>query len=181
MKPSQNSRPASVTANAGAPILAKKKPWIAPMAAPLARATSTASHSFMPWVTLSTAVMAPATPLTEPTDRSISPSSSTKMMPTDIMPVATIATAMLLRFSAREEGRVEALEDDADDDQADDDRDGAQVTGPHLALELVEVAGEASLAHQQPGVDGDIGARGGLGVLDDVVVGSGGGLVDAHF
>lgn len=106
MKPSQNSRPASVTANAGAPIRAKKKPWIAPMAAPLARAMMTDSHSLTPFVTLSTAVMAPATPLTEPTDRSISPSSSTKMMPTDIMPVATIATAMLLRFSAERKAEL---------------------------------------------------------------------------
>lgn len=100
MKPSQNSRPARVTANAGAPIRAKKKPWMAPMTAPLAIAMRTASHSFMPCVTLSTATTAPETPLTEPTERSISPSSSTKMMPTAIMPVATIVTAMSLTFFA---------------------------------------------------------------------------------
>ncbi len=100
MKPSQNSSPARVTAKAGAPIRAKKKPWMAPMTAPLRTATSMASHSFMPWVTLSTATTAPETPLTEPTERSISPSSSTKMMPTAIMPVATMVTAMSLTFFA---------------------------------------------------------------------------------
>ncbi len=100
MNPDQNSRPERVTAKAGAPILAKKKPWIAPMAAPLTTATRTASHSFIPCVTERTAKSAPETPLTEPTERSISPSSRTKMMPTAIMPVATIVTAMLLMFSA---------------------------------------------------------------------------------
>ncbi len=100
MKPFQNSRPARVTAKAGAPIRAKKKPCRAPMIAPAARAVRTASHSLTPCVTLITAVIAEETPETEPTERSISPSSSTKMMPTDIMPVATMATKMLLRFSA---------------------------------------------------------------------------------
>lgn len=100
MKPSQNSRPARVTANAGAPTRAKKKPWTAPMTAPLAIATRIANHSFMPCVTVITATTAPETPLTEPTERSISPSSSTKTMPTAIMPVPTIVTEILLRFSA---------------------------------------------------------------------------------
>lgn len=89
-----------MTAKAGAPIRAKKKPWIAPITAPLTMATTIASHSFMPWVTLSTATRAPETPLTEPTERSISPSSRTKMMPTAIMPVATIVVAMSLMFFA---------------------------------------------------------------------------------
>ncbi|CAM5598359.1 hypothetical protein SGLAM104S_07909 [Streptomyces glaucescens] len=44
--------------------------------------------------------MALAAPLTEPTDRSISPSSSTKTMPTEIMPVPTIVTVMSLMFCA---------------------------------------------------------------------------------
>ena len=48
-----------MTTKAGTPILAKKKPCTAPMAAPAAIATITASHSFMPWVTLSTATIAP--------------------------------------------------------------------------------------------------------------------------
>ncbi len=97
--PDQKSRPDRVTAKAGAPILAKKKPWIEPITAPPAMATRIASHSLTPLVTARTATIAPETPLTEPTERSISPSSSTKMMPTAIMPVATIVIAMLVRFS----------------------------------------------------------------------------------
>lgn len=97
--PDQNSRPDRVTAKAGAPIRAKKKPWRAPISAPPATAARIASHSFTPWVTARTATIAPETPLTEPTERSISPSSSTKMMPTAIMPVATMVIAMLVRFS----------------------------------------------------------------------------------
>ncbi|MDQ0789825.1 hypothetical protein QFZ64_005322 [Streptomyces sp. B3I8] len=100
MKPSQNSRPARVTAKAGAPSTAKKKPCSAPMAAPAATAKSTAAHSGQPWLTARTAAMALAAPLTEPTDRSISPSSSTKTMPTEIMPVPTMVTEMSLRFCA---------------------------------------------------------------------------------
>lgn len=94
MKPCQNSSPASVTAKAGTPMRAKTKPWMAPATVPVRTDSSRASHSFIPCVTLSTAKVAPATPLTEPTDRSISPSSRTKTIPTAIMPVPTMATDM---------------------------------------------------------------------------------------
>ncbi len=99
MAPSQKSRPDRVTAKAGAPTLAKKKPWMEPIRAPPTMAARMASHSFTPWVTARTATIAPDTPLTEPTERSISPSSSTKMMPMAIMPVPVIVIAMLVRFS----------------------------------------------------------------------------------
>ena len=91
ISPFQASRPARVTTNAGTPILAKKKPWSAPMAVPLSdredhgeplvHAVGDVQHRER-WRA--------ARPLTEPTDRSISPSSSTKTMPTAIMPVPTI-------------------------------------------------------------------------------------------
>ncbi|CAM5558595.1 hypothetical protein STANM309S_06514 [Streptomyces tanashiensis] len=78
-----------MTTNAGTPTFAKKKPWMSPTAAPPTRATSSASHWFMPFRTLSTAKMAAHRPLTDPTERSISPSSRTKTIPTAIMPVPT--------------------------------------------------------------------------------------------
>ncbi len=56
------------------------------MTTPATMAIRTASQSLTPWVTLSTAHTAAPTPATEPTDRSISPSSSTKTMPTAMMP-----------------------------------------------------------------------------------------------
>ncbi len=62
MRPFQNSRPARVTAKAGTPIFAKKKPCRAPATVPVRMASTKASHSFMPLVTFSTANVAPATP-----------------------------------------------------------------------------------------------------------------------
>ena len=57
--------------------------------------------------------IAPATPLTEPTDRSISPSSSTKTMPTAIMPVADHGDRDVARGCRAERKLVvQALEDD---------------------------------------------------------------------
>ena len=41
----------------------------------------------MPSLTISTAITAAAMPLTEPTDRSICPSSSTSTMPSAMMPI----------------------------------------------------------------------------------------------
>ncbi len=90
-----------MTAKAGTPIRAKMKPWIAPATVPVRIASTRASISFMPCVMFSTANVAPATPLTEPTDRSISPSSRTKTMPTAIMPVPTIATDMSEKLPVR--------------------------------------------------------------------------------
>lgn len=85
-RPLQPRKPARVTTKAGTPILAKKKPCSAPSTMPESTATSTAVQSLQPWLTLSTAQTAAPTPATEPTDRSISPSSSTKTMPTAMMP-----------------------------------------------------------------------------------------------
>ena len=81
-----------MTTNAGTPILAKKNPWTPPAAAPPITAMITASHSGIPRFTFSAANVAPARPASEPTDRSISPISSTKTMPTATMPVPTMST-----------------------------------------------------------------------------------------
>lgn len=59
-----------------------------------------AGTSGIPSWTASTANTAPASPLTEPIDRSISPSSRTKMMPTAISPGPAMSMEMFDRFCA---------------------------------------------------------------------------------
>ncbi len=100
IRPFQPRFPARVTTKAGTPTLAKKMPWIAPTTAPPTRAVSSATHSLTPLLTFSTAKIAAHRPLTEPTERSISPSSSTKTIPIAIMPVPTICWDRLERFWA---------------------------------------------------------------------------------
>ncbi len=92
--------PARVTSSAGTPILEKKKPCTAPMATAARMPISTASHSLTPWRTASTEESAAVTPATEPSDRSISPSSSTKTTPVAIRPGPAIHLVMLVRLSA---------------------------------------------------------------------------------
>ncbi len=88
IRPFQPRKPASVTTKAGTPILAKKNPCSAPMPIPVMIVRTSASQPFIPWLTTKTANRVDARPLTEPTDRSISPSSSTKTRPMASMPVA---------------------------------------------------------------------------------------------
>jgi hypothetical protein len=98
--PSQPMLPASVTTNAGTPSLAKIDPWNRPIAAPMSSTRIVARISGMPWRTDITASDAAATPATEATDRSISPSSRTRTTPTLMMPVEAICNVMLDRFCA---------------------------------------------------------------------------------
>ncbi len=100
IRPFQPRLPARVTTKAGTPTLAKNTPWIRPTTAPPTRAESRATHWLTPWVTFSTAKIAAHRPLTEPTERSISPSSSTNTTPIAIMPVPTICCDRLERFWA---------------------------------------------------------------------------------
>ncbi len=100
IRPFQARFPARVTTKAGTPTLAKNRPWIRPTIAPPATAATRATHWLTPWVTLSTAKIAAQSPLTEPTERSISPSSSTNTTPMAIMPVPTICWERLDRFWA---------------------------------------------------------------------------------
>ena len=77
-----------------------------PIAAPRGAARGIAGTAAMPWLTFSTARIAEVRPLTEPTDRSISPSSSTSTMPSEIDPDADICCTRFERFSAeRKRGR----------------------------------------------------------------------------
>src|SRR5664280_2751648 len=71
--PCQPIRPASVTTKAGTPKRVKTNPWKAPIAAPASKASSTAVTAPYPCLTFSTTMIEAHRPLTDPTDRSISP------------------------------------------------------------------------------------------------------------
>ena len=75
-----------------------KEPWKRPIAVPTSTPTRIAAQPGQPWLTVSTAMQAAATPLTIPTDRSISPSSSTSTTPTAMMPSDVIWSMRLVRF-----------------------------------------------------------------------------------
>ena len=70
-------------------------PYRSPTAAPEATAASMASAIGCPSRTMSTAITADANPERVPTDRSISPSSSTSTMPSAISPTGAANRAML--------------------------------------------------------------------------------------
>ncbi len=57
-----------------------------------------------PWLTICTAATAAARPLTEPTDRSISPSSSTSTMPRAITPIG--AANWVIEIRLREDRKI---------------------------------------------------------------------------
>ena len=83
--PCQISSPASVTTNDGTPIRATNEPWNAPMIVVQASAIAMHSQPGRPGPAgagfASSAAIMPATPLTYPIDRSISPIRSTKTTP----------------------------------------------------------------------------------------------------
>ena len=95
--------------------------------APISRAaerwpTRMASHSFMPWVTLSTANDR-AGDTADRADRQVDLAEQQHEDDADGDHAgADHVIAMLVRFSAERKLRVQALEDRPDDDQADDDR-----------------------------------------------------------
>src|SRR4051812_44429807 len=64
-----------------------------PISAPVRSPARMASSGLQPCFTLSTAITPAASPLTAPTDRSISPSSRTSTTPTEIVPIAAIWSA----------------------------------------------------------------------------------------
>ncbi len=90
------------------------------MAVPRATASATAGLGHAVVDAFSTANTAAESPLTEPTERSISPSSSTNTMPTAMSPVPTMSMLRLDRLRG-EERLVEAGEDDPDGGEADQD------------------------------------------------------------
>ena len=88
-----------MTTNDGTRSLVIHAPWNAPMARPTAIAAAIDGHAVQPCLTLSTAIDAAANPLTAPTERSISPSSRTSTMPTEIVPMAAICSMRLVRLT----------------------------------------------------------------------------------
>lgn len=100
ISPCQPISPASVTTNDGMPSRVNIHPCSSPISAAPASATTIAASGFQPWLTDRIVMITAARPLTEPADRSISPSSTTMMMPSEIVPVAAICRARLVRFSA---------------------------------------------------------------------------------
>ncbi|MGH3735167.1 MAG: hypothetical protein ACRDT6_06040 [Micromonosporaceae bacterium] len=94
-RPIQPISPASVTTNDGTPILVTITPCSTPIRAHASTTAAIPTTSATPMRTVSAASIAPARPETEPTDRSISPSSSTSTTPTEIAPVAAIWSVRL--------------------------------------------------------------------------------------
>jgi hypothetical protein len=76
------------------------KPLNKPIAVPVRRPATIASSGLQPFFTVSTAITPAASPLTAPTERSISPSSRTSTTPTEIVPTAAIWRVRLVRFTA---------------------------------------------------------------------------------
>ena len=99
-KPCQASSPARVTTNDGMSKRVKRNPCSIPIATPATIAAAIAVYGDQPCLTLSTAMIDAQRPLTAPTERSISPSSRTSTMPTEIRPTAVIWRARLVRFVA---------------------------------------------------------------------------------
>jgi hypothetical protein len=100
ISPSQPISPASVTTNDGMPSWVNMRPCSTPISAATPSPASTASTGGQCCLTYSSVMTTAQSPLTEPADRSISPSSSTMMMPSAMVPVAAICRARLVRFSA---------------------------------------------------------------------------------
>ena len=89
-----------MTTNDGMPKLVKSAPCATPIAIPHSTPAAIARYGSQPCLTLSTAITAAARPLTAPTERSISPSSSTYTTPTEIRPTAVIWSIRLVRLTA---------------------------------------------------------------------------------
>ena len=128
--PFQASRPASVTTNDGTPtfVMISAVQQADAEAARAARCRSRrAAGSSLPSGSSSSAVSTPPTPDTKPIDRSISPSSSTKVTPMAITAYGRGLDDQVDEVARGEEAVVLRLEDDRDDDQADDDRQRAEL------------------------------------------------------
>ena len=100
--PSQPIRPARVTTNDGMPKRVNQLPWNTPTSVPVKTPASTASGAGTFMFTDSTAITAAHSPLTMPTERSISPSSRTSTTPTEMVPTAAI---WIDRFTRLNESR----------------------------------------------------------------------------
>src|SRR5690349_1541729 len=91
--------PASVTTNVGIASFVDTKPWNAPITTATSSAAPIAGTAPQPDFTDRLAMIAAHRPETAPTDRSISPSSSTSTTPTETIPTATVCSARLVRLT----------------------------------------------------------------------------------
>ena len=88
--PGHAKSPASVTTKDGTAKRVNTEPWKSPIAVPANTPAAIARYGDQPCFTFSTAMIAAHRPLTAPTDRSISPSSSTSTMPIETSPTAVV-------------------------------------------------------------------------------------------
>ena len=89
-----------MTTNEGMPKLVNSAPCANPIAIPHSTPAVIARYGSQPCLTLSTDITAAARPLTAPTERSISPNSSTYTTPTEIRPTAVIWSIRFVRLIA---------------------------------------------------------------------------------
>ena len=89
-----------MTTNDGTRKKVTKKPWKRPTPRPTSSAARIAAQPGQSFLTLSTAITEAARPLTMPTDRSISPSSSTRTTPVAMIPSPAIWSIRLVRLPA---------------------------------------------------------------------------------
>jgi hypothetical protein len=88
-----------VTTNEGTAKRVNTVPWKSPITIPAATPAAIARYGDHPFFTFSTATIAAHRPLTAPTERSISPSSSTSTTPIDTRPTAVICSTRLERLT----------------------------------------------------------------------------------
>ena len=88
--PGHAKSPASVTTNDGTTKRVNTEPWKRPIAVPANTAAAIARYGDQPCCTFSTAMIEAHRPLTAPTERSISPSSSTCTIPIETRPTAHV-------------------------------------------------------------------------------------------
>ncbi len=98
--PCHASRPASVTTNDGIPKKVTMNPLKRPISVPTRSPATIASAGSRPSFTLTTAITDAASPLTAPTERSISPSSNTSTTPIEIVATAAICRVRFERLTA---------------------------------------------------------------------------------
>ena len=96
--PRKASNPARVMTKLGIPMRLNTAAYTRPITTPAATAAAMAIHTGTSRLTNRTARIAADSPLTDPTDRSISPTSSTHTMPSAITPTGTASITRLTRL-----------------------------------------------------------------------------------
>ena len=112
------------------------EPWNSPIAVPANTPAAIARYGAQPCLTLSTAMIAAHRPLTAPTERSISPSSSTSTTPIEISPTAVIWSTRLVRLTAVRKRVSCELEDQPDQGEHEDDPQLREVARDEAPQEL---------------------------------------------